>query len=101
MTEADTLMSVVEPIVADLGLCLYVLEVTGPGDARTLRVMIDRDGGVDLEAITTVSEALSPVLDHDPTAAASLRGPYTLEVTAPAWSGPSARQSTSGAPWAR
>jgi ribosome maturation factor RimP len=84
MTEpADALVAVVEPVIAALGLDLYDLELTGRAGAHTLRVMIDRDGGVDLDAITAVSEAVSPMLDHDPAVAAVLRGPYTLEVTSP------------------
>ena len=81
--EAEALVSVVEPVVAALGLDLYDVELAGSAKTRTLRVMIDREGGVDLEAITAASEALSPVLDGDPAAVAALRGPYTLEVTSP------------------
>ena len=40
-------------------------------------------GGVDLEAITATTQALSPILDHDPGAEAVLRGAYTLEVSSP------------------
>ena len=39
--------------------------------------------GVDLDAITAATEAVSPVLDDDPVAAAALPGAYTLEVSSP------------------
>jgi len=67
------------PIVAGLGLDLYDVELNGSGAARTLRVTIEREGGVDLDAITDVTRAVSPVLDAEPT----LAGPYLLEVSSP------------------
>ena len=67
------------PIVAGLGLDLYDVELNGSGAARTLRVTIEREGGVDLDAITEVTRAVSPVLDAEPT----LAGPYLLEVSSP------------------
>ncbi|HZP31428.1 MAG TPA: ribosome maturation factor RimP [Acidimicrobiia bacterium] len=77
----------VAPALADLGLELFDVELTGSGRARTLRVFVDRpagdDAAVDLDAITAATEALSPVLDHDPRVAAALPGPYTLEVSSP------------------
>ena len=40
--------------------------VGGTGKARTLRVTVDKDGGVDLDAITAVTHAVSPSLDAEP-----------------------------------
>jgi ribosome maturation factor RimP len=93
------LVPVLAPALEALGLELFDVEITGSGRARTLRVFVDRpatsDGlsdagvstvaerGVDLDAITAATEAISPVLDHDPVAAAALPGPYTLEVSSP------------------
>jgi ribosome maturation factor RimP len=78
---AESLAGVIEPVLRSLGLELFDVELTGSGSARTLRVLVDRDGGVDLEAITAATEAISPVLDRldEP----SLRGPYGLEVSSP------------------
>jgi len=67
------------PIVSGLGLDLYDVELKGAGPARTLRVTVERDGGVDLDAITDVTRAVSPVLDAEP----SLTGSYLLEVSSP------------------
>ena len=41
---------------------------TGAGGTRTLRVTVDRPGGVDLDAITAVTQAVSPILDDAPDA---------------------------------
>jgi ribosome maturation factor RimP len=67
------------PVVGGLGLTLYDVELTGSGKARTLRVTIEKEGGVDLDAITEVTLAVSPALDAE----ASLAGPYLLEVSSP------------------
>lgn len=72
--------SVVEPVVAALGLDLEELDVQASGRRRRVSVVVDRDGGIDLDAIAEVSRAVSDALD-----AADAMGddPYTLEVTSP------------------
>src|SRR5262245_52564735 len=81
--QSERLAAVLEPVVRDLGLELYDVEVGGSNRSRTLRVLIDRDGGIDLDAITSVTEALAPVLDGDAEVARSLPGSYLLEVSSP------------------
>jgi ribosome maturation factor RimP len=75
----DAIRDAVAPVLAGLGLDLYDLELNGGGGTRTLRVTIDRPGGVDLDAITDVTRALAPVLDDDST----LPGSFLLEVSSP------------------
>ncbi len=75
----DAIRDAVAPVIAGLGLDLYDVELNGGGGTRTLRVTIDRAGGVDLDAITDVTRALSPVLDDDST----LPGSFLLEVSSP------------------
>lgn len=72
--------SVVEPAVAGLGLDLEDLDVQASGRRRRVSVVVDRDGGVDLDGIASVSRAVSDALD-----ASDAMGddPYTLEVTSP------------------
>jgi ribosome maturation factor RimP len=75
----EAIRDAVAPVIADLGLDLYDVELNGGGGTRTLRVTIDRAGGVDLDAITDVTRALSPILDDDHT----LPGSFLLEVSSP------------------
>jgi ribosome maturation factor RimP len=77
--QIETLRQRLAPAVAALDLELYDVELTGAGKARTLRVTVDRPGGVDLEAITAVTHAVSPLLDDAPAPA----GPFLLEVSSP------------------
>ena len=83
---ADAVVEAVAPVVADLGLELYDVEISGSGRARILRVMIDRpagqEGGIDLDAIAAATESVSPVLDAAPLDR-TLSGPYSLEVSSP------------------
>lgn len=69
----------VEPVVETAGMELVDVSFRREGGGKILRVTIDRDGGVDLEAISLVSKRISRRLDaegFDP-------GPYSLEVSSP------------------
>ncbi len=79
----DRLVAVLAPVLGAVGLECYDVELAGPNKARTLRVLVDREGGVDLEAITAATQALTPVLDADPAVARALPGSYLLEVSSP------------------
>jgi ribosome maturation factor RimP len=68
------------PALGGLGVDLERIEVTPAGRRRVLRVIVDRDGGVDLDAVADVSRAVSAVLDADELMGAE---PYVLEVTSP------------------
>lgn len=74
------LEGLVRPVVEATGLEL--VDVTfgrEEGHRRVLRVVVDRDGGVDLDAIAEASERLSRRLDVEEVSP----GPYTLEVSSP------------------
>lgn len=81
---AESLAGVIEPVLASLDLELFDLELTGSGGGRILRVVVDRTGGVDLDAITAATQAIAPLLDsRSEKADPSLAGPYALEVSSP------------------
>jgi ribosome maturation factor RimP len=74
------LLALLGPVVAERGLDLEDVVVTPAGKRRLLRVIVDQDGGVELDAVAAVSSAVSQVLDES-----SVMGgaPYVLEVTSP------------------
>jgi ribosome maturation factor RimP len=75
MSVADRVRDLVLPLLADRGLDLYDLELAGP----VLKVVLDRPGGLDLDALSDATRAVSRALDDaDP-----IPGAYTLEVTSP------------------
>jgi ribosome maturation factor RimP len=69
----------VEPAVAGLGLAVYDVELLGGAGARTLRLTVTGPDGVDLERITEVTRAVSPIVDDTDT----IGGSYLLEVSSP------------------
>lgn len=78
-TQLEAVRAAVEPAVAALECDLYDIDLVGAGNARTLRVTVTRSGGVDLDTITAVTHAVSPIVDD----AAQLRGSFLLEVSSP------------------
>jgi ribosome maturation factor RimP len=81
-TEAqlEAVRTAVEPAVGALGYDLYDVELLGGPSARTLRVTITNSrGGIDLDAITQVTQAVSPLVDD----ADAINGSYLLEVSSP------------------
>ena len=79
MTTEQHIWEVVEPYLAAEKLELDDLELVGRGRALTLRVVVDGEGGLDLDRISQVARGLSRLLDAIP----DLEGPYQLEVTSP------------------
>ncbi|MET9337639.1 ribosome maturation factor RimP [Nonomuraea sp. NPDC003804] len=76
----DHLMKLLEPVVATAGLDLEDVTITRAGRRSVLRVVVDKDGGVTLDDIAEVSQAVSDTLDGDDTMG---QAPYTLEVSSP------------------
>lgn len=75
MAVVDRVRELIAPVVADVGAELYDVEFNG----GILQVLVDRDGGIDIDSIKTISKSSSRVLDDaDP-----IPGRYTLEVSSP------------------
>ncbi|MEX2457356.1 MAG: ribosome maturation factor RimP [Actinomycetota bacterium] len=74
------LEGVIRSVVEADGLELVEAAFVREGGRRTLRVTVDREGGLDLDAIATVSERLSRRLDA---ADVVTGGRYSLEVSSP------------------
>ena len=68
------------PILADLGLELVELVLTGPGKAPVLRFTVDRPGGgVTVDELQAASEAIETALEVSEV----IPGRYSLEVSSP------------------
>ncbi|MFL5737656.1 MAG: ribosome maturation factor RimP [Actinomycetota bacterium] len=74
-----TLEALVGPVVESAGLELVEVAFRNEGGRRVLRVTVDREGGVDLDTISRVSEAISRRLDLED----AIAGAYALEVSSP------------------
>ena len=74
------LWDALQPVVAAAGFDLEDVSVTAAGRRSVVRAVVDRDGGVDLDAVADVSRVVSDVLDDGDVMGSS---PYVLEVTSP------------------
>ena len=79
-SESARLTALLEPVLHALDMDLEAVKVSAAGRRRVLRIIVDADGGVDLDDIAEVSREVSAKLD-----AANAMGdaPYTLEVSSP------------------
>lgn len=72
---ADRLASLVAPVAEDLALTVYDVE-----DASgTLRVLLDAEGGVDVDTLAAAARSISRAMDAD----GSFASTVTLEVSSP------------------
>jgi ribosome maturation factor RimP len=78
------LRAVVEPVVADAGYDLEDVFVNRAGRRYVVRVIVDSDLGVSLDAVAEVSRAVSRALDEAEASTGELIvGEYQLEVGSP------------------
>jgi len=74
----ERVRSLVEPVLVRHGAELVELAVRR-GRTQLVRVVADREGGIDLDTCARISEEVSRMLDTDD----PIAGSYTLEVTSP------------------
>jgi ribosome maturation factor RimP len=82
----EHLIKLLEPLVAEAGYDLEDVTVTSAGRRSLVRVTVDADGGIDLDAVAVVSRLVSDALDadaDDPASPRALSGAYVLEVSSP------------------
>jgi ribosome maturation factor RimP len=75
MSTIDRVRTLVAPLLEDVGVRLYDLDLNG----SVLRVTVEQDHGVSLDTITLVTRLVSRALDDADVMAAA----YTLEVSSP------------------
>lgn len=78
--DRDSLLALLRPVVEQHGMDLEDVIVTPAGKRRMLRVIVDQDGGLELDAVAAVSTSVSKALDDSDAMGGA---PYVLEVTSP------------------
>lgn len=76
----DKVREIAERVALSSGLVLWDLELKGSGAARTLRIYIDKQGGISHEDCATFSREVSTIFDVED---AVPGGAYLLEVSSP------------------
>jgi ribosome maturation factor RimP len=70
-----------EPLAA-LGVDLEGVDIRKAGRRHVVTIVVDKDGGVDLDLVADVSQRVSALLDETDLGE-QVPGPYVLEVTSP------------------
>jgi ribosome maturation factor RimP len=84
LRQREAIRAIVEPVVAGAGYDLEELTVSRAGRRYLVRLIVDSDSGVSLDAIAEVSRAVSKALDEAEEAGGELlAGEYQLEVSSP------------------
>lgn len=86
---AKRLEPIVAEAVSEVGFELDGLEVQQAGRKKLVKVVVDSDDGVGLDAVASASRAVSQVLDGNDHL---IEGAYTLEVTSPGLGRPLTKQ---------
>jgi len=76
---AERIIRLLEPRAAEHGLEIVAVESAGGRKQPIVRVFLDREGGIDIEAISGANRWISEAFDEEP----PIDGPYTLEVSSP------------------
>ncbi len=77
---SERVRDLVAPSLEEVGLELFDVELAG----NVLRIVIDREGGVDLDAVSQATQRVSALLDCDEGAGKEIvPGRYLLEVSSP------------------
>ena len=82
----EHLLDLLGPVVSGAGYDLEDVAVTAAGRRSLVRVTVDADGGIDLDAVAVVSRLVSDALDADantPGSPRALANSYVLEVSSP------------------
>lgn len=77
-TETDRIWGPIEGYLAAEGIELDDLEIGGAAGSRVVRVVVDAEGGIDVDRIATASQGIGRLLDDG-----LISDNYSLEVTSP------------------
>lgn len=86
---ASRLMTLLDPLAVSHGLEIVATEVVGPAKSPVVRVYLDREGGVNLDVLTSANRWISEALDD----VTDLTLAYTLEVSSPGIERPLVKRS--------
>jgi ribosome maturation factor RimP len=76
--------AVIEPVIAAAGYDLEDVSLSRAGRRHLLRVLVDTDGGINLDDVAVVSREISAALDEaEESGAEVIAGEYQLEVGSP------------------
>ena len=78
----ESIRAGIEPLVIAAGVDLEDLQIQQAGRREIVRVVVDCDGGVNLDLVADLSQQVSAALESEPLNS-QFAGTYVLEVTSP------------------
>jgi ribosome maturation factor RimP len=81
--QRDQLITLLEPVVTSAGYDLEDVSITAAGRRSLIRVLVDGDDGIDLDAVAELARGVSQLLDEETDGGPAFAGPYVLEVSSP------------------
>ena len=93
---AESVRSIVEPVLADEGCELVALQVAGNGQNPVVRIFADQSGadkGITLEQLESLNRLVGDVLDVEDGEQNLFTGRYTLEISSPGVERPLTKKS--------
>jgi ribosome maturation factor RimP len=76
--------AVIEPVISAAGYDLEDLHLSRAGRRHLVRVLVDADGGINLDGVAVISREISTALDEaEESGGELLAGEYQLEVSSP------------------
>ena len=78
----EIIRTAISDALNQVGVDLETLQIQSAGRREVVRVVVDRDGGVDLDQIADLSRRIAELLDTSPLAE-QFSGTYVLEVSSP------------------
>lgn len=80
MSLKDSLLELLTPAVENAGFFLDEVQITSPGNHRTITCVVDGVKPLNMDEVTVVSRVISEILDASPVVGDEA---FTLEVTSP------------------
>ena len=80
MALKDSLLELLTPAVENAGFFLDEVQITSPGNHRTVICVVDGTKPLNMDEVTSVSRVISEILDQAPVMGEEA---FTLEVTSP------------------
>jgi len=75
----QSLLNLIDPFIMSGGMNLVEMQLSGGRQRQTLRLFVDKPGGITIDDCATLSRSLADLLDtHDP-----IRSSYVLQISSP------------------
>jgi ribosome maturation factor RimP len=80
MSKREQIIEKIDPLILELGFDLEDIQIISAGKHSIIQVLVDKDGGINLDEVAKISNAISEYFDNENLLEDK---PYTLDVGSP------------------